>query len=77
MKHPAFWFLLATMTPPFPAFTQNKVETPPPTLPPLVAADPAVLPAGCERLDLYLLLGQSNMKGRGFMPAEAKTIRGF
>ena len=73
MKHPAFWILLATMTPPFPAFTQNKVETPPPTSPPLVAADPAVLPAGCERLDLYLLIGQSNMKGRGFMPAEAKS----
>lgn len=46
----------------------QKVETPPPTSPPLVAADPVKLPAGSERLDLYLLIGQSNMKGRGFMP---------
>jgi hypothetical protein len=28
------------------------------------------LPAGMERLDLFLLMGQSNMKGRGFMPEQ-------
>lgn len=55
------------------ALAQNKVETPPPTAPPLVAADPAALPDGCERLDLYLLVGQSNMKGRGFMPETPKN----
>lgn len=51
----------------------QKVETPPPTAPPLVAADPAALAGGCDRLDLYLLIGQSNMKGRGFMPEVAKN----
>lgn len=56
-----------------PAFGQKKATTPPPTAPPLVSADPAQLPEGCERLDLYLLIGQSNMKGRGFMPEIAKN----
>ena len=44
------------------------VETPPPTHPPLQPVDLARLPAGQTRLDLFLLLGQSNMKGRGLMP---------
>ena len=49
-----------------------KPTTPPPTKPPLQPADIARLPAGMERLDFYLLIGQSNMKGRGFMPDEPK-----
>jgi hypothetical protein len=48
----------------------KKVETPPPTKPPLAAVDVTTLPGGVERLDLFLLMGQSNMKGRGVMPEE-------
>jgi hypothetical protein len=54
-----------------PCAPSAPVQTPPPTSPPLVAADAGSLPEGCERLDLYLLIGQSNMKGRGFMPEQA------
>ncbi len=50
----------------------RKVQTPPPTHPPLEAVDIAALPEGTERLDLFLLMGQSNMKGRGVMPDEPK-----
>ncbi|MBI5773331.1 MAG: sialate O-acetylesterase [Verrucomicrobia bacterium] len=50
----------------------GRVETPPPTHPPLQPADIAKLPEGMERLDLFLLIGQSNMKGRGVMPDEPK-----
>ena len=53
------------------AWAQNKPKksaTPPPTDPPLVSVDVSKLPAGTEQLDLYLLMGQSNMKGRGVMP---------
>lgn len=62
-----------------PALSQQKAQksgrvgTPPPVKPPLVAADPVELPEGTDRLDLYLLIGQSNMKGRGFMPDEPKN----
>ena len=49
-----------------------KATTPPPTKPPLQPVDITRLPSGMERLDLYLLIGQSNMKGRGFMPDEPK-----
>ena len=35
---------------------------------PLVADDIAKLPEGTERVDIFLLMGQSNMKGRGVMP---------
>src|SRR5689334_3145521 len=49
---------------------EKKAETPPPTKPPLEAVDVAKLPEGTQRLDLYLLMGQSNMKGRGVMPDE-------
>ena len=35
--------------------------------------DPAVLPQGTELVDIYLLLGQSNMKGRGALPVEQST----
>lgn len=48
----------------------GKIETPPPTKPPLEPVDIARLPAGCDRFDLFLLIGQSNMKGRGVMPAQ-------
>lgn len=50
----------------------GRIGTPPPTKPPLDAVELARLPAGVTRLDLFLLIGQSNMKGRGFMPAEPK-----
>ena len=50
----------------------HRVQTPPPTHPPLQPVDITKLPDGVERLDLYLLMGQSNMKGRGVMPDEPK-----
>ena len=50
----------------------GRVQTPPPTSPPLRPVDITKLPAGVERLDLFLLMGQSNMKGRGVMPDEPK-----
>jgi hypothetical protein len=50
----------------------GKVKTPPPTHPPLQPVDVSAMPAGVERFDMVLLLGQSNMKGRGVMPAEPK-----
>jgi hypothetical protein len=37
-----------------------------------VSVDIAKLPEGATHLDLWLLCGQSNMKGRGFMPEEPK-----
>jgi hypothetical protein len=54
-----------------PLFAQ-KAATPPPTKPPLEAVDITKLPEGTTQLDLYLLMGQSNMKGRGVMPEEPK-----
>ncbi|MFV0442711.1 MAG: sialate O-acetylesterase [Planctomycetaceae bacterium] len=48
-----------------------------PTAPPLQSVDIAKQPEGLERLDLYLLLGQSNMKGRGEMPAEPSRDPGI
>jgi hypothetical protein len=50
----------------------GKGGTPPPTHPPLQAVDITKLPEGTEELDLFLLIGQSNMKGRGVMPDEPK-----
>ena len=50
----------------------GSVVSPPPTCPPLDPADIGVLPDGTERLDLFLLTGQSNMKGRGIMPEAQK-----
>ena len=35
--------------------------------------NPTVLPQGTEQVDIYLLLGQSNMKGRGALPVEPGT----
>lgn len=49
-----------------------KAQTPPPTQPPLQPVDVARLPSGVEQMDLFLLIGQSNMKGRGVMPDEPK-----
>jgi hypothetical protein len=40
---------------------------------PLQPADMAHLPPNIKRLDLFLLLGQSNMKGRGAVPAAQKS----
>lgn len=48
----------------------QRAQTPPPTHPPLQAVDITKLPDGVERLDLFLLMGQSNMKGRGVMPEQ-------
>lgn len=48
----------------------GRVATPAPTHPPLEPVDIATLPPGAKQLDLYLLMGQSNMKGRGVMPDE-------
>ena len=35
--------------------------------------DPTAMPQGTEQVDIYLLLGQSNMKGRGALPTEQST----
>ncbi|MGL4400586.1 MAG: sialate O-acetylesterase [Luteolibacter sp.] len=55
-----------------PAPPKKVFSTPAPTQPPLLSADIAKLPEGADQLDLYLLIGQSNMKGRGRMPTESK-----
>lgn len=51
---------------------ESRAQTPPPTHPPLEPADVTKFPEGVQRVDLYLLMGQSNMKGRGMMPDEPK-----
>ena len=48
----------------------RKANTPPPIKPPLSPVDVSQLSPGTQQLDLYLLLGQSNMKGRGVMPPD-------
>jgi hypothetical protein len=53
--------------------TTKKSTTPPPTDPPLTPVDISTLPGGSDQLDIFLLMGQSNMKGRGVMPAKAAT----
>lgn len=70
-------FLLCLLVLSSPLFAQKaakakKAGTPPPTKPPLVSVDIKELPEGATHLDLWLLCGQSNMKGRGFMPEEPK-----
>lgn len=70
-------FLLCLFVFSSPLFAQKaakakKVGTPPPSNPPLVSVDVTKLPEGTSYLDLWLLCGQSNMKGRGFMPEEPK-----
>jgi hypothetical protein len=37
---------------------------------PFVPADVSELPGGMKQVDVFLLMGQSNMKGRGVMPKE-------
>lgn len=64
--------LLLALTPSLFAQKAGKIGTPPPAKPPLVSVDIAKLPEGASHLDLYLLCGQSNMKGRGVMPEEPK-----
>jgi len=71
-------FLLSLLVLSSPLFAQKaakakKPSTPPPTKPPLVSVDITKLPEGTTHLDLWLLCGQSNMKGRGFMPEEPKN----
>jgi len=56
-----------------PSLFAQKASTPPPTKPPLVSVDITKQPEGATHLDLWLLCGQSNMKGRGFMPGEPKN----
>ena len=51
-------------------FAQQRAQTPPPTKPPLTPVEISALPQGTDRLEIYLLMGQSNMKGRGLMPEE-------
>ncbi len=51
---------------------EGRAETPPPSKPPLEPIDITKQPDGIDRLDLFLLIGQSNMKGRGVMPDEPK-----
>ncbi len=48
----------------------NAADTLPAAKPPLEAVEVAELSSGTEQLDLFLLIGQSNMKGRGIMPEE-------
>ena len=50
------------------AAKKGKIDTPPPTGAPLQKADITAFPEGTDHLDVYLLIGQSNMKGRGTMP---------
>ncbi|MEZ5384902.1 MAG: sialate O-acetylesterase [Prosthecobacter sp.] len=73
--HRALLFIFLTLSPSL--FAQKakggKASTPPPTKPPLVSVDITKLPEGTTHLDLWLLCGQSNMKGRGFMPEEPKN----
>lgn len=71
-------FLICLLALSSPLFAQKaakarKTQTPPPTKPPLVSVDITKLPEGTTHLDLWLLCGQSNMKGRGFMPEEPKN----
>ena len=42
----------------------------PPVIPALQPVDITKLPQGIKRLDLFLLMGQSNMQGTGKLPAE-------
>jgi hypothetical protein len=51
----------------------RRIATPPPVKPPLQSADITKLPQGTRQLDLFLLMGQSNMKGRGVMPDEPQS----
>jgi len=54
------------------SMAQKKPKPAPPDLTrsPLDAVDMTKLPKGMDRVDIFLLMGQSNMKGRGVMPEE-------
>jgi hypothetical protein len=54
------------------SMAQKRTKPAPPDLtrPPLKAADIAMQPSGLDRVEIFLLMGQSNMKGRGVMPEE-------
>ena len=56
----------------YPLTGQKKLRPAPSDLtgPPLEETDIAILPRGLDRVEIFLLMGQSNMKGRGVMPAE-------
>jgi cellobiose-specific phosphotransferase system component IIB len=69
----AFIFCLFALSPSLFAQKATKAATPPPTKPPLVSVDVTKLSEGATHLDLWLLCGQSNMKGRGYMPEEPKN----
>ncbi len=55
-----------------PCLSQQRKKSAPPDLnmTPFVPVDVSQLPNGMERVDIFLLMGQSNMKGRGVMPRE-------
>ena len=60
---------------PSPGFARKtgKAATQAPTKPALVAVDVRKLPEGTPRPDLFMLMGQSNMKGLGNRPEEPTT----
>ena len=55
-----------------PALAQRKSKRAPADLvrKPFVPADPSTFPGETERFEVFLLMGQSNMKGRGVMPKQ-------
>lgn len=53
----------------------GRVQTPPPTHPPLQLVEITQRSGNAQRIDLFLLVGQSNMKGRGFMPDQPSRDR--
>jgi len=70
--HHVLAILFLSLCPSLFAQKAKKAATAPPTKPPLEAVDITKLPEGMAQLDLFLLMGQSNMKGRGVMPEEPK-----
>ncbi len=70
--HRVLAILFLALCPSLFAQKAKKAATPPPTKPPLEAVDVTKLPEGTTQLDLFLLMGQSNMKGRGVMPEEPR-----
>ncbi|NRB75663.1 MAG: sialate O-acetylesterase [Verrucomicrobiales bacterium] len=59
-------------TGPAPAKKKRAPKPPPEDLnrTPFVPADVSAFPGETDQLEIFLLMGQSNMKGRGVMPAE-------
>lgn len=54
------------------AFAAEPPPSTPAARPDAQPVDISKLPDGVKRLDLFLLMGQSNMKGRGIVPADQK-----